>query len=312
MIRFTPSRAADLARLALARSVSPVSGLRGTNRLQRWLAPPDLVRRNFLVREMDYPLAPRGSTPAVRWEGTPEHLVGWNAYFRTAYEPETLATMAAVLSPGMRMIEVGANEGYHTVFGGWCVGPDGLVHAYEPYARAREWLTRNIARLEWDARVVIHPVAVAAAPGAASLFVPAEREENQGVGGLRVTSALQTTQVPVEVVALDDEHESETLGFIKIDVQGGEADVIHGASRLLRRCRPALYFEVGDAGTMDAIEAARECDYIVRRVIRSPRAPFFSLSADIRGTWYGNCLAIHRDRLDEFDRRGTAVGRHGT
>jgi FkbM family methyltransferase len=256
---------------------------------------------------MEYPVAFYRSTPAVCWEGTPNHVVGWNVYFRNAYEPETLATIAAILRPGMKMIEVGANEGYHTVFAGWCIGPQGLVHAYEPYVRAREWLNRNISRLKWHGRVAVHSAAVASASGVAFLFEPTELEENQGVSGLRVTSELQTAQSPVEVVALDTEHESEIIGFIKIDAQGGESDVIHGAANLLRRCRPALYFEVGDAGTMDAINAAKDCDYIVRRVFPSSTAPFFRLSGAISGTWYGNCLAIHRDCVDEFD-HSKAVG----
>jgi hypothetical protein len=92
-----------------------------------------------------------------------------------------------------------------------------------------------------------------------------------------------------------------------MNVQRSELDVIHRAARLLRRCRPALYFEVGDGGTMEAIEAAHECDYVVRRVFPLPRAPFFSLSEDTSGVRYGNCLALHKDRLDEFDRRSAAA-----
>ena len=97
-----------------------------------------------------------------------------------------------------------------------------------------------------------------------------------------------------------------------MDVQGGEAEVIHGAERLLRRCQPALYFEVGDAGLMTAIPAAQEHGYVVQRVFPFSRKPFYSLSDDIAGRWYGNCLAIHRDRLEEFEatRKGrTALGR---
>jgi FkbM family methyltransferase len=260
------------------------------------------MRRNSAVQKMAYPIAPHGETAGVQWEGTAEHFVGWHAYFRNAYEPETLAVMAAILRPGMRMIEVGANEGYHSVFAAWSVGAEGLVHAYEPYGCARDWIIRNVARLGWQARIAVHAVAVAAAPGATTLYIPDEHEENQGVGGLRVTSVLQTKQTTAQVVTLDAEHESETVGLIKIDVQGGEADVLHGAARLLDRCRPALYFEVGDAATMDAIDVAKESGYVVRRVLSSSHAPFFSLSDDIDGTWFGNCLAIHRECLEVFDR----------
>ena len=200
---------------------------------------------------------------------------------------ETLAVICDLVGQGMRIIEVGANEGYHTVFAGWCVGPSGLVHAYEPYVHARAWLERNVARLGWGSRVRVHSAAVAAAAsGTATLFVPAESAENQGVAGLRMSSELQTGQALVDVVILDAEHGTETIAFIKMDVQGGEAEVIHGAERLLRRCQPALYFEVGDDGLMTAIPAAEEHGYVVRRVFPFSRPPFYSLSDDIAGQWY--------------------------
>ena len=65
------------------------------------------MRRNCAVHRMNYPIVPQGTAMSgVQWEGTAEHFVGWHAYFRNAYEPETLAIIAAILRPGMRMIEL--------------------------------------------------------------------------------------------------------------------------------------------------------------------------------------------------------------
>ena len=297
----------DEIRIALARAVRHVSGFRGTNRIQRWLAPPHLGRRGRRVYEMDYPIGPNNAAAGIRWLGTTQHVVGWNAYFRKAYEPETLATMAALLRPAMRVIEVGANEGYHTVFAAWCVGNSGVVHAYEPYELARTWIARNVTRLGWQDRIRLYATAVAESPRTAPLYIPNELDENQGVGGLRVSSCLQTGRVQVGVVCLDAEHENESIGFIKMDVQGGEADIIRGAARLLRRWKPVLYFEVGDAGAMDAIRTAQDHGYHVWRVLALRRPPYFTLSSAISGTWYGNCLAIHSDRVGEFDEIGVVA-----
>jgi FkbM family methyltransferase len=306
--------AADQARLMAAKHINCFDSFPGSYRIQRWLAPQRVVGRNPSVKLMRYPFGPSALLDGtVRWEGTTEHFIGWNAHFRGAYEPETLAVTCDLVGQGMRMIEVGANEGYHTVFAGWCAGPSGLVHAYEPYVHARAWLERNVARLGWGSRVRVHSAAVGAgASGSATLFVPAESAENQGVAGLRISSELQTGQALVDVVRLDAEHDTERIAFIKMDVQGGEAEVIHGAKRLLRRCQPALYFEVGDAGLMTAIPAAEEHGYVVQRVFPFSRKPFYSLSDEIAGRWYGNCLAIHRDRLEEFEATrggGTALRR---
>ncbi len=50
-------------------------------------------------------------------------------------------------------------------------------------------------------------------------------------------------QFPVKIVRLDDEGLSN-VGFIKIDVEGHEWEVIDGARKLLARCRPNLIVEI--------------------------------------------------------------------
>src|SRR5258705_5335628 len=87
-------RAADEVRLMAAWRIRQFDFIRGSCRIQRWLAPPRVVGRNPSVMLMRYPLDPSASFErAVRWEGTTEHLIGWDAHFRGAYEPETLAVI---------------------------------------------------------------------------------------------------------------------------------------------------------------------------------------------------------------------------
>lgn len=42
---------------------------------------------------------------------------------------------------------------------------------------------------------------------------------------------------------LDDFYDQPRLDFLKIDVEGMEAEVLHGAEGLLRRHRPLIYAE---------------------------------------------------------------------
>ena len=58
--------------------------------------------------------------------------------------------------------------------------------------------------------------------------------------------------VTVQCVRLDDALTSnERIGFIKLDVEGGELAVLRGATQLLKRDRPSLLFE----STLGGLEA---------------------------------------------------------
>jgi len=100
--------------------------------------------------------------------------------------------------------------------------------------------------------------------------------------------------VPVEFTTLDEEwrRTGETPAIVKIDVEGAEAEVIRGASAMLRELRPLLFLELH----MDVLEQRGEsvetllsqltaCGYRFTDPdgrVRSPRAIRDSLRAIIR------------------------------
>ena len=57
-------------------------------------------------------------------------------------------------------------------------------------------------------------------------------------------------EIDVEAVPLDDELERHALrpGFIKIDVESAERQVLEGLARTLEQTRPLVTLEVGDVG----------------------------------------------------------------
>jgi FkbM family methyltransferase len=142
------------------------------------------------------------------------------------------------LEPGL-MLDVGA------AFGGKTVAileanPRSRVVAYEPFAGNVPYLERLA---ESDSRVRLRPVAVADRTGTARLYVPSVIDSDQPpwsrLKGASVVGALthgrpgrsaKTFTVPV--VRLDDEV-GEHVRFLKIDVQGGEYDVLKGARGLI-------------------------------------------------------------------------------
>jgi hypothetical protein len=57
--------------------------------------------------------------------------------------------------------------------------------------------------------------------------------------------------------------------FIKLDVEGGEVDVLHGARRVLKERKPSLVIEVhGEDREQGCIQMLRELDYALAIVDR--------------------------------------------
>ena len=280
-------------RVSLARGLKPLAALPGTLRFQRWLAPHRIARRT--PSAVDYPVVPSETDENnPRWCGSPATFVGWNAHFRGAYEHETLGVLASLLRPGDSMIEVGGNEGFHSVFAAWCVGPRGHVFTFEPNPVPRATLAANIERLGWGDRVTISDSAVADVSGPRHFFVPGDTAENQGVGGFVDNSRVPTSPILVDATTLDDELADRQCAAIKLDVQGAEALVLRGAAQLIRRCKPYVYFEVDDGGAIEAMTFLQDQNYELKRVRATRRAPFFEVRPLPGGAWTGNCLAVPR------------------
>jgi FkbM family methyltransferase len=157
-----------------------------------------------------------------------------------------------VLRPGATFYDVGANVGFLAVIGARLVGPSGLVHAFEPLPENVRWLRHNIA-LNGSPNVTVHAVALGKADGTAdfhigedpnwgSLASPADGHEAMAVQVRRLDS-LVTEGLPAPQV-------------MKIDIEGGEIDMLLSAAGTLRAARPLLFIDLHgtNAGVADVLE----------------------------------------------------------
>jgi FkbM family methyltransferase len=187
-----------------------------------------------------------------RWLALPEH------YHRPSFslglfEPHVVEAMRHHVRPGAVAYDVGANVGYHTLYLADLVGPSGKVLAFEPNPS-------DHARLQWNVQanqarsVRILNQAVAAASGTVS-FATFEVAGIHRIATGEVPADAKMIQVPA--VSLDDfvyAHGNPTPDFIKIDVEGGEDEVLRGAARLLAAARPVIICEVWSSNA-DCIKA---------------------------------------------------------
>ena len=133
------------------------------------------------------------------------------------------------------MIDVGANIGiYSFAFAPLCSS----VVAFEPQHSCNEILSSFNSR-----KIKVFPVALSSRPGSMVLNIPVKRGSVlTGLASFREISGKCHNQ-NVEVATLDD-YGFKDVGFIKIDVEGHEKEVISGGLKTIRSERPFMLIEI--------------------------------------------------------------------
>ncbi|AEG91956.1 FkbM family methyltransferase [Ramlibacter tataouinensis] len=155
-----------------------------------------------------------------------------------------LELLAALIRPGTVVLDVGAFLGTHTLAFATMVGPEGVVHSFEPRAGIREVLRRNVER-NGLLQVVLHACALGSR--AERIEVPAiDLESEANFGGLALEGHEAAARTETIVIERLDDLAIDRLDFIKLDAEGMEADVLAGARRTLAHQRPLLFAECND------------------------------------------------------------------
>jgi FkbM family methyltransferase len=164
-------------------------------------------------------------------------------------DPNEFSFLAGFLKPGMRVIDVGANEGLFTLFFRKRVGATGGVIAIEPSERELQQLQANL-RINGFADVEIIASAIDAQAGRAQLSIAELGHAGfNALGSVAAPWVKLVSQCEVTVTTLDLLAETRNwprIDLIKMDIEGSELNALRGAEALLARDRPVLLLEAED------------------------------------------------------------------
>lgn len=173
------------------------------------------------------------------------------------YEPDVRAALLHFLKPGATFVDCGANVGYFSVMAQQIVGSRGLVVSIEANPATFSLLERNLA-CNGDAIAI--NCALMSHAAETQLFVPREGDVYSSLrkGGLVGGEGVQTIRVTGRT--LDQVAASlqlRRLDLLKVDIEGGELDVLRSATRVIRDLRPVVVCEYG-TNTWPAFGATAE------------------------------------------------------
>jgi FkbM family methyltransferase len=155
------------------------------------------------------------------------------------YEPE-LGVLPLLVDPQRTCVDAGANRGVYTYF---LAKLARHVYAYEPNPAMRWILQRSAAK-----NVSVSDKALSDRAGDSQFAVPRSKSRcRNNAGSLKMTMLAESGDdlvvLPVKTARLDDQGVTN-VGFIKIDVEGHEREVLTGAQQVILRDRPVLLIEM--------------------------------------------------------------------
>jgi FkbM family methyltransferase len=173
---------------------------------------------------------------------------------------------SSLIQNGDCVIDVGANHGLHTIPLARLVGNRGTVIACEA-------VLSNIVSIQKKIKTdnVLYYNAAITKPEIANRnkqidfhFIPG----NDGFSGIKKSFDAEDEWgdkiISVPAMTLDQilfekaSREIMRLSFIKIDVEGGEFDVLCGAEKVLKKYKPIIVFEYKAQDTMDLYQHTNE------------------------------------------------------
>ncbi len=160
---------------------------------------------------------------------------------RDFYESEYLNKLREmdIVPEGQVIIDAGANIGNHTVYFDHYFKPSRL-YCFEPQRTVFDALQRNIELNAKGRDIRATNALLGAAKGTGSLA-----SYKQGNLGAASFSHDNNGQTPM--VSLDDtltKADLKKVGFVKIDVEGYQIEVLRGAHNILTQSKPTLWIEV--------------------------------------------------------------------
>tara|TARA_B100001250_G_scaffold10270_1_gene8938 strand:+ start:872 stop:1684 length:813 start_codon:yes stop_codon:yes gene_type:complete len=175
-------------------------------------------------------------------------------YLKKQTEPEILI-LEDLVSQGQASIDIGVYRGMYSYH---LLKYSEFVYAFEANSLLIDKIKKSFKN---NNNIKIENLAISSSSGTTKLKIPI-RDENVehdheqkyqlGIASIHAGNDLDNLNyhsIDVKKITLDQYHFQHKIGFIKIDVEGHELDIIRGGKNLLERDKPNLLVEIEERHT---------------------------------------------------------------
>ena len=156
------------------------------------------------------------------------------------HEPLTTRVLTEMIKPGGVVVDFGSHIGYFALLEACLVGTAGKVIAIEPTPESYNVLVRNIKINDLTTIIIPHNIAVSSKREKRDFFI--SKLSNQS--GFYPMPKYENV-IKVEAYPLDEILQNEKrVDAIRMDIEGGEYEVIYGMLNTIKRHHPLLLIEL--------------------------------------------------------------------
>ncbi len=188
------------------------------------------------------------------------------------WEPHVLTALAEKIAPGGTALDIGAHIGAITLPLARLVGSQGRVYAFEPQKRIFRELVYNL-----QLNRVENVVPLRFAVGSESAIIEMEPDRLHD-GQVRVGAGGDKAELRTV-----DSFSFSNVSVIKIDVEGYEGEVLHGARKTIEAFHPVIVIEILPGKYPAVQKALHELGYSVENLSWDLRMPVHDYIAIYQG-----------------------------
>jgi FkbM family methyltransferase len=214
----------------------------------------------------------------------------WLNRMSTDYDPY-IAHLDLFSAADRNAVDIGANVGFYTYI---LSERFRRVFAFEINDEITGWIK------QYDSgNIELADCGLSSAKGTAKLHLPVTRGYTiSGYGTLHPNTLPEADRYIEKICRISplDDSSIEDIGFIKIDVEGHELEVLKGAAKSIARSRPAILVEVRTFNEIAVDDWFKHLDY--RQCRFDPQDRLVVINGFLPST--GDCLYLPSERLGEF------------
>ncbi len=221
----------------------------------------------------------------------------------STYEENDWRFINRFIKQGMVFLDLGANQGFYTLLVSKLVGTEGKVFAFEPASPEYQKLKRNL-QINRAQNVILQKMAIGAHDGTTDFFLCLDGRGSRS--SLRtppeeVKARTKIERIPIK--RLDSYVEANNIhniDFIKIDVEGGERDILKGAKNVLTTIRPLVMIELADIATQQFGYPSQESYKLLenyRYVLFRTTTNGYLLTEKPKDIYRENLIAVPNEKL---------------
>lgn len=164
------------------------------------------------------------------------------------YESILQRVYESFLLNGDVVIDVGAHVGRHTFPIVNLIAPLGKVYAVEPLTMGQDSIRNsiNLEQQQYSSNIQVFPYALSDYEGESEFLYVVNNPGYSGLLERTYDENVKLEKITVPVKKIDNVFSQlPSLRYIKIDAEGGEFNILKGASNTIKKFRPIVTFEFG-------------------------------------------------------------------